>query len=198
MVRINSPLFFRERGQLWGMARTPVTDKWPDIRLAAEQGVPIKVLSTEYDIDEGTIRQRSKRENWLTPVRMQNKLATLSRKVPGTSSEPPDSEKKDGDNTKVVELIAQTWAEKGEQVRQLAWHIGQSSLRGLDKTGIPVKDAGDAAKLIKMMREATGQFQDQPLVQMAVFNGANSGFDAETVQKDSVIMEDGAEYETEM
>jgi len=103
-----------------------------------------------------------------------------------------------GGDKDIAEVIVRNWAEKGEQVRQLAWSIGQSSLKGLDKTGIPVKDAGDVAKLIKVMREATGQFQDQPLVQMAVFNGANSGFDAETVQSDTVILEDGAEYETEM
>lgn len=99
-------------------------------------------------------------------------------------------QKREADNNIPADLVLQTWDERASVVRNLAWSIGQSSLRGLDKTGIPVKDAGDVAKLIKVMREATGQFQDQPLVQMAVFNGANSGFDVETVQSDTVIMED--------
>jgi hypothetical protein len=181
-----------------GMANTPVTDRWPDIRRAAEQGVPLKMLSDEFGITYDAVRKRAQREKWLTGPVLMAKAAEMSQKVrqPALSG-PPDSEKSGGDKD-IAEVIVRNWAEKGEQVRNLAWSIGQSSLKGLDKTGIPVKDAGDAAKLIKMMREATGQFQDQPLVQMAVFNGANSGFDVETVQSDTVIMEDGVEYETEM
>ena len=181
------------------MANTPVTDRWPEIKQAAEQGVPFDKLSEEYQIKRRTIDKRAEREKWLTPQFIINRASKLSRNVAGgTSSGPLPLQKKECDNDKVAGLVLQTWDERASAVRQLAWSIGQSSLRGLDKTGIPVKDAGDVAKLIKVMREATGQFQDQPLVQMAVFNGANSGFDAETVKSDTVIMEDGAEYETEM
>ena len=180
------------------MPNIPVTDRWEDIRRAAESGVTFKTLSDEFAISYETIKKKAQREKWLTAPFLQAKLAEMSRKAPSPALSGSESTEKSGGDKDIAEVIVRNWAEKGEQVRNLAWSIGHSSLRGLDKTGIPVKDAGDAAKLIKMMREATGQFQDQPLVQMAVFNGANSGFEAENVQSDTVIMGDGAEYETEM
>jgi hypothetical protein len=181
------------------MSRRPITDQWPEVRRAAELGVPFTKLSESFHIKRKTIERRAERENWVTPQFIAARAAKMAENVgQGALSPSLPLQKRDADNNIPADLVIQTWDERASAVRQLAWHIGQSSLRGLDKTGIPVKDAGDAAKLIKMMREATGQFQDQPLVQMAVFNGANSGFDAETVQSDTVIMEDASEYETEM
>jgi len=180
------------------MARAPVTDKWDEIRRAAEQGVPIKILSSEYNIDEGTMRQRSKRENWLTPVRMQNKLAALSRNAQPACSGPLTPPEKASDNTKVVELVAETWEQRASSVRNLAWQIGQSSLRGLDKTGIPIRDAGDVAKMVKVMREATGLFAEQAAVQVSVFSGQSVGFDGKTVETDTEIIDVATDYEEEM
>lgn len=181
------------------MARNPITDQWPQIRQAAEQGVPFKTLSAEYGVEDGTIRKRAMREQWLTPMFLQTKIAALSKNVSEAPFEaPPSLKKKEPDKDKTAALLMQSWDEKANFIRHLAYDLSINSLAGLRESGITVKDAGDAVKLIKAAREATGQFQDQPLVQMAVFNGANSGFDAETVQSDTVILEDGAEYETEM
>jgi hypothetical protein len=177
----------------------PVTDKWPEIKLLAEQGVPFRTLSEKYEVLRGTIEKRAEREKWLTPQFLQSKLSEMSENVGRAAGQPPASlAKSEPDKDNVLATIAETWEQRASSVRNLAWQIGQSSLRGLDKTGVPIRDAGDVAKTIKFMREATGLFSEQAAVQVSVFSGQSVGFDGKTVETDTEIIEVATEYEEEM
>lgn len=180
------------------MANTPVTDRWPDIQRAAEQGMSFKELSGTFQVDEFTIRKRASREKWLTLTSLQSKLAEMSKKVQPPANQGGESLEKVGGTKDIQTMLIENWAEKGTQIRSLAWHIANKSLAPLAKTGIPVKDAGDVAKLVKVAREATGLFQDQAAVQVSVFSGQAVGFDGKTVETDTEIIDVATEYDEEM
>jgi len=181
------------------MARPPVIDCWHEVKLAAENGVPFKKLSENYGIAEATIYKRCIRENWMTPHRMQQKLLALSKNVSPSAGQGGEAlEKEELDKDKPFQLIAANWDERASYIRQLAWQIGKKSLAPLKDTGIAIKDAGDLAKTVKLMREATGLFQDASAVQVSIFGGAAAGFDGKTVDIETEIVEAPADYEEEM
>lgn len=180
------------------MANTPVTDRWPDIQRAAEQGMSFKELSELFKVEEHTIRKRASRESWLTLTALQSKLAEMSKKVQPPASQEGESLEKVSGTKDIGTILVESWAEKGTQIRSLAWHIANKSLAPLAKTGIPVRDAGDVAKLVKVAREATGLFAEQAAVQVSVFSGQSVGFDGKTVETDTEIIEVATDYEEEM
>lgn len=171
------------------MARALVTENWPDIQRAAEQGMSFKELSELYGVSYETIKKKAQRERWLTVPLMKAKMAELSRKAPNPAGQGGESLEKTDGTKDIGTILIENWAEKGTQIRSLAWDIANKSLAPLAKTGIPVKDAGDVAKLVKVAREATGLFQDQAAVQVSVFSGQTGGFDGKTVETDVEIME---------
>lgn len=181
------------------MANTPVTDRWPEIKAAAEQGATFKQLGEAFGVDSETIRKRAQREQWLTFTRINAKLSEMSEKVPALAGQGGLAlKKREPDNAEVVSLVAANWDERASYIRQLAWQIGKKSLAPLKDTGIAIKDAGDLAKTVKLMREATGLFQDTSAVQVSIFGGAAAGFDGKTVDIDTEIMEAPADYDEEM
>ena len=59
-------------------------------------------------------------------------------------------------NDQAVEIIAQSWAERGEQHRLLAFQLAHNSLKTAAKRGLPIEDWRDADLADKTARRNAG------------------------------------------
>ena len=174
---------------------------WPEVKRAAELGVPWEALSQTFNVKVDTIRQRAHREQWLVPIRLQKRLEALeesrnsvaegrSDRLSQFVTNPPSEallrekaeERKRRDNDKTVTALAETWEERKDSIRQLAWSIGEKSLSKVKSSGVMVTDAGDLTKVIKVMREAAGFSDQQPAFSLSIF-GSDTPDSVETIHE---------------
>jgi hypothetical protein len=59
-------------------------------------------------------------------------------------------------NDQAVEIIAQSWAERGEQHRTLTFNLAHSELIAVSKRGLAIEDWSSAEKADRMARKACG------------------------------------------
>ena len=59
-------------------------------------------------------------------------------------------------NDKVVDTIAESWAERGEAHRAVAFNLAHSELKASYKRGLPIEDWSAAEKADRMARRAAG------------------------------------------
>lgn len=178
------------------------TDRWPEIQKAAELGVPYSTLAAKYGVSEVAIRKRASRHAWLVPTRLLQRIHDVntqqaSHGVTAASQRLLEGQKNPCDSDTVTELVHENWDVCASKIRTVAWTQGLKALQQTPE-GPPIKDAGDWSKVIKVMREATGLFQDSSAVQVSIFGGAAAGFDGKTVDIETEIIDDAPDYDEEM
>lgn len=172
---------------------------WTTIRKAAEAGADFTLLAGKYGVERNTISQRCRREQWLTPRRVMEKLEmqnAVKAAIRGDGKQATvDIEEIVADPSRTVallekerakekqsrdeqeSLVMETWETRGNQIRDQAWLLAQKSLAPAIASGIMVTSAKEAATMIKIAREATGQFQESN----AMFNVSIFGNGEETI-----------------
>lgn len=172
---------------------------WPTIRKAAEAGADFTLLAGKYGVERNTISQRCRREQWLTPRRVMEKLESqkaVKAAIRGDGKQATvDIEEIVADPSRAValvekerakekqsrdeqeSLVMETWETRGNQIRDQAWLLAQKSLAPAIASGIMVTSAKEAATMIKIARDATGQFQESN----AMFNVSIFGNDGESI-----------------
>ena len=153
------------------MANTLVTPHWDEIRRLAEQGVPIKDLSSRYSVSEKTIWNRSCSEDWLTPGRLKAKISQSYKNRSGISRDDPLFEGP-GLSEKAESLLLDTWETRAESLRNLSYSVAVEAIKSA-KGQIVLESASDLKHAVHVARQATGVLDTEtPAVQLSLFAGS--------------------------
>ena len=165
------------------MANVPVTTRWPEIRLLAEQGVPIPKLAEDFVINVKTIYNRAAEEDWLTPSRVNLKLKHIER-IKRESGDTPllggksTSEKSDS-------LLLETWETRAADLRNLSYSVAVEAIKSA-KGQIVIESASDLKHAVYVARQATGVLDtDAPQIQLSLF--ANSDLSGPAIMESQAI-----------
>jgi hypothetical protein len=101
-------------------------------------GLNQREASEKYGLSYDALRKRCEREEWPLPERVSKAVTVLSH------------------NRLLVEKQAETWLEKGEKHRSLAYKMAHSALQDAASCPPEVKDWSDVERIDKMARRAAG------------------------------------------
>jgi hypothetical protein len=149
------------------MANIPVTTRWPEIRLLAEQGVPLPKLSEDFQVNVKTIYNRAAEEDWLTPSRVGLKLKHIER----IKRESGDTPLLRGESLskKSESLLLETWEARASDLRNLSYSVAVEAIKSA-KGQIVIESASDLKHAVHVARQATGVLDtDSPQIQLSLF-----------------------------
>jgi hypothetical protein len=96
---------------------------------------------------------RSRRDKWPVPSRVEERARQLQDSLQRRSE--AAEQRRDG-NEITTETLAQSWAERGEQHRAVAFQLAHDSLKAAAKTGLPIESWRDADLADKTARRNAG------------------------------------------
>ena len=129
------------------------SDTWKTVEAAiCVGGLGYTECGRKFNISPHAIMMRAKRHGWAVPSKIAMRVEALQKSV----TERAVCERQRQCNDQVVEIVAQSWAERGEQHRLLAFDFAHNSLKAAAKAGLPVTDWAEAEKADRMARRASG------------------------------------------
>jgi len=154
------------------MANNLSTPYWQEIRLLAEQGVPLPTLAERFSLAINTIYNKSASEDWLTPSRLKTKINSLTKKrEPGNRGEPllggaSLSEKSES-------LIVETWETRAANLRNISYNVAVQAIKE-SQGQIVIESASDLKHAVHVARQATGLLDaDAPQIQLSLFGNGD-------------------------
>jgi hypothetical protein len=154
-------------------ARPPqaISEKlWETIKLACVGGMGFSEAARHFGVSPHAVIMRSRREFWPISSRIEERARLLQASLQRQSE--AAQERRNG-NDQAVEAAAQSWAEKGEMHRLLAFQLANGALAAAAKTGgLPISDWRDADLCDKVARRNAGLDHDhhELNVNMALVN----------------------------
>ena len=125
-------------------------ETWRSIEMAlVAGGLGFSEVGRRFGVSPHAVMMRAKRHGWAVPSRIAERTAALQARSKACESD------RNG-NDQVVQAVAASWAEKGEQHRALAFDLANSELRRAAKAGLPVKSWRDASLADSVARKAAG------------------------------------------
>jgi hypothetical protein len=115
-------------------------------------GLGYSEAGRKFGIEPHAIMMRAKRHGWAVPSKIAKRVEALQKSV----TERAVCEANRHCNDQAVEIIAQSWAERGEQHRLLAFQLAHNSLKTAAKRGLPIEDWRDADLADKTARRNPG------------------------------------------
>jgi hypothetical protein len=106
----------------------------------------------KFNVSAHAIIMKAKRNGWAVPSKIAKRVEALQKSV----TERAVCEANRHCNDQAVEIIAQSWAERGEQHRLLAFQLAHNSLKTAAKRGLPIEDWRDADLADKTARRNAG------------------------------------------
>lgn len=147
--------------------------QWAEVRSLAEQGVSYSVLSVKYGVESRQLENRSYYEGWLTPARVKARLSTINKSFSGEGVNSAPSRLCDSE--KVTLTLAETWAQKGESLRNLSFETAVNAIKR-SKDLITIETAADLKAAVHVARQAAGLDADAPAVSLNLYGGTGGGF----------------------
>ena len=120
---------------------------WVGARSAVESGVSIEKVAAKFGIKIPTLRKTAQRQEWLLPSDIEKAVAKAQTNLSSTLSHSLSRESR-------IELLAETWVEKGVNLRQLAYTKAFTALKTANLK--PASNARDFEILDKVARRAAG------------------------------------------
>ena len=115
-------------------------------------GLGYSEAGRKFGIEPHAIMMKAKRHGWAVPSKIAKRVEALQKSV----TERAVCEGNRARNDQAVEIIAQNWAERGEQHRLLAFQLAHNSLKTAAKRGLPIEDWRDADLADKTARRNAG------------------------------------------
>ena len=127
---------------------------WDAVKSACIAGMGYSQAARNFGVrSPHAIIMRSRREKWPVPSRVEERARQLRDSLQRRSE--AAEQRRDG-NEITTETLAQSWAERGEQHRALAFNLAHSELKAASKRGLPIEDWSAAEKADRMARRAAG------------------------------------------
>ena len=115
-------------------------------------GLGYSEAGRKFGIEPHAIMMKAKRHGWPVPSKIAKRVEALQKSV----TERAVCERNRACNDKVVDVIAESWAERGEAHRALTFNLAHSELKASYKRGLPIEDWSAAEKADRMARRAAG------------------------------------------
>ena len=100
-------------------------------------GLGYSEAARKFGIEPHAIMMKAKRHGWAVPSRIAERTKALQARYKACESDR-------NSNEEVIQAVAQSWAERGEQHRLLAFQLAHDSLKTAAKRGLPIEDWRDA------------------------------------------------------
>ena len=125
-------------------------EKWKAVEAAiCIGGLGYSECGRKFNVSPHAIIMKAKRHGWAVPSRIAERTRALQARYKACESD------RNG-NEEVIQAVAQSWAERGEQHRLLAFQLAHNSLKRAAKRGLPIEDWRDADLADKTARRNAG------------------------------------------
>ena len=126
---------------------------WEAVKAACVAGIGYSEAARVFGIrSPHAIIMKSRRDRWPIPNRVEQRVQALQARLQRRSE--AAQERRGNDAT--TETLAQSWTEKGEAHRALAFQLAHDSLCKAAKIGLPVEDWASAERADRMARRSAG------------------------------------------
>ena len=112
-------------------------------------GLGYSECGRKFNVSPHAIIMKAKRHGWAVPSRIAERTKALQARYKACESDR-------NSNEEVIQAVAQSWAERGEQHRLLAFQLAHNSLKRAAKRGLPIEDWRDADLADKTARRNAG------------------------------------------
>jgi hypothetical protein len=120
-------------------------------------GLGYSEAGRKFDIEPHAIMARARRNKWPVPSVIVKRAEALQKGRSKAAERYKPYEEARNRNEEVIEVVAQSWAERGEQHRVLTFNLAHSELKAASKRGLPIEDwsaAEKASQAVGSAREA--------------------------------------------
>ena len=119
-------------------------------------GLGYSEAGRKFGIEPHAIMARARRNKWPVPSVIVKRAEALQKGRSKAAERYKPYEEARNRNEEVIEVVAQSWAERGEQHRVLTFNLAHSELKAASKRGLPIQDWSAAEKADRMARRAAG------------------------------------------
>ena len=132
---------------------------WEAVKSACIAGMGFSEAARTFGINNAhAVIMKSRAQHWPIPSRVQERACQLQRQLQRQSE--AAQEARNG-NEKAIEAAAQSWAEKGEMHRLLAFNLANGALAAAARTGgLPIESWRDASLADAVARKSAGLDHD--------------------------------------
>ena len=139
---------------------------WDAVKAACVAGIGYSEAARVFGIrSPHAIIMKSRRDRWPIPNRVEQRVQALQARLQRRSE--AAQERRNG-NDATTETLAQSWTEKGEAHRALAFQLAHDSLRKAAKTGLLVEDWASAERADRMARRNAGLDSEGSRIQIGL------------------------------
>jgi len=153
------------------MANTSLPVNWSLIRSAVETGTPYDKVAAKFGVKASTIRTKACRGGWITPQDIKELAKTVDidkdGNVAAKVAEEPRATLK-SQKQEVLQLVEQSWAEKGESYRRMMAHKLEPLLKNAKLE--PPKNWKDMEIAAKIATRTLGLDTGETQVNVALVN----------------------------
>ena len=115
-------------------------------------GLGFTECGRKFGVTAHAIMQRAKRHGWPVPSKIAKRVEALQKSVTARAV----CEGNRACNDQAVDVIAESWAERGEAHRAVAFQLAHDSLKAAAKKGLPIESWRDADLADKSARRNAG------------------------------------------
>jgi hypothetical protein len=115
-------------------------------------GMGYSEAARKFGVTPHRIMMRAKRHGWAVPSKIAKRVEALQKSV----TERAVCEGNRACNDQAVEIIAQSWVEKAEAHRAIAFDLAHTALREAARKGLPIESWRDADLADKSARRNAG------------------------------------------
>ena len=137
------------------LRKFPRRSGW-QLRRHAAAGLVTPNAARKFGVSVFAIMQRSQRNKWPVGSRIQRRVEALQEARYKARERYKPYEQQRNSNAQVTEAIAESWAERGEQHRAVAFQLAHDSLKAAAKKGMPIESWRDADLADKTARRNAG------------------------------------------
>ena len=112
-------------------------------------GLGYSECGRKFNVSPHAIIMKAKRNGWAVPSKIAERTKALQARYKACESNR-------NSNEEVIQTVAQSWAERGEQHRALAFQLAHDSLKAAAKKGLPIESWRDADLADKSARRNAG------------------------------------------
>jgi len=128
---------------------------WTEIRRACEAGMGLSEAARKWGVDSAAVRQRSKRENWIHPVKVA-KLAEQFRQQKRELSPTVTNAPEKTLSPTAQEAVTESVAEMGSQLKSVVMQKTLAALRKARLEDLPIQSWGDAKTAVEVGLKVSG------------------------------------------
>jgi len=128
---------------------------WIEIRRACEAGMGLSEAARKWGVDSAAVRQRSKRENWIHPVKVA-KLAEQFRQQKLEMSPTVTNTPEKTLSPTAQEAVTESVAEMGSQLKSVVMRGTLAALKRANLSALPIESWGDAKTAVEVGLKVSG------------------------------------------